>query len=303
MTAVITGGTSFLGCALIAELLARGEACYAIVRPESANLSKLPAGAPNLHILPCALQDTGAWMRAVPECDAFYHLAWGGVGAAGRADPEIQRANVEMAEACLKAASGLGARRFLFSGSQAEYGPCDDLLTEDHPCRPDIEYGKAKLAFLQRAAEMCGGLDLEYVHLRIFSLYGPGDHPWTLVSRCVESFLRDERMPLSSCGQMWNFLHVRDAARAICDLARAELSGQRVFNIAGAESRVLREYVDRIWTLCGRRGVPAYGEYRNSLEKPRDIRPVIDRLTAATGWREQVGFDEGIREIIDSCGG
>ena len=299
MTAVITGGTSFLGHALIGELLDNGETCYALVRPGSPNLSALPTGDPRLKVIPCTLTEPAEWMRAVPGCDVFYHLAWGGAGAEGRADPLIQRANVEMAVTCLRAAGEIGAKRFLFTGSQAEYGPSDDPLDEEHPCEPMNEYGRGKLAFLRRAREMCAGMDLEYVHMRIFSLYGPGDHPTTLVARCVETFLRDGHMPLSSCEQLWNFLHVEDAARLIRLLAGADLSGHQIFNVAGEDTRPLREFVDAIWTLCGKRGSLGFGEYRNAFEKPYGINPVIGRIATATHWRQRIPFEQGIEDLID----
>ena len=298
MIAVITGGTSFIGAALSKCLLDAGVVCYAIVRPESKRISAFPQGYPGLHIVRGRLDSPETWVGEIPKCDAFFHFAWDGVSAKGRADPNIQHSNVGMAIMCLKTAARLGTKRFVFSGSQAEYGLIDGPITEDSPCTPVIEYGKGKLQFLGEAEKLCEELGIEYVHLRIFSVYGPGDHPWTLVSQCLESFTQDRVIELTSCEQTWNFLHVEDAARAIYQLANCDLKGQHVFNIAGDENIPLYRYVDIMWHLCGNRGMPAYGRYANPVERIHGIEPSIDRLKRVTGWQPQISFEDGIREMI-----
>ena len=151
--ALVTGATSFLGAALVRRLLAEGWGCRVIVRPESRGLAALPVGHPGLRVI---RGDCGApedWQAEVQGCECFFHVAWDGIGAAGRADVGIQRRNVEMAKACLRAAAAEGCGRFVFAGSQAEYGVCDGEITEATPCAPRIEYGRGKLAFLQAAEE------------------------------------------------------------------------------------------------------------------------------------------------------
>lgn len=303
MIAVVTGGTSFVGAALLKRLLDTGAECYAIVRPESRRLAMLPEGGQRLHVVRSALGDTDAWASKITKCDVFYHFAWDGVGAEGRADAQIQSRNVAMAVSCMRAAAGLGAGRFLFAGSQAEYGLRDGPITEDTPCDPVIEYGRGKLRVLHEAERLSAALGMEYVHMRIFSVYGENDHPWTLVSQCLRSFLNDQALPLSSCEQMWNFLHVEDAARAMEMLARCDLRGERVFNLASDVNLPLRRFVDEMWQLCGRRGRPAYGERPGGIEKVHGIEPVIDRLLGVIDWRPEKSFEAGIREIIEHCGG
>ena len=302
MIAVVTGGTSFIGAKLLEELLRSGAVCYALVRPESKRLPLLPR-SDRLHIVKGNLNDPASWASIIPSCDVFFHFAWDGVGAEGRANPEIQRRNVEMALTCLRAAGRLGTKRFLFSGSQAEYGPRDGIITEETSCSPAIEYGRAKLQFLEEAKKLSQEMNIEYVHLRIFSVYGPGDHPWTLVSRCLRAFSNGEETPLSSCEQMWNFLHVEDAAEAIYRLSQCDLQGSCVFNIASEDTRPLREFVNEIWQLCEKRGTPIYGGYQGGREGVHGIKPSIARMQAVTGWRQKKSFRDGIAEMVKAMEG
>ena len=105
-------------------------------------------------------------------------------------------------------------RQVSFLRVPAEYGIVDGIMGEEILCHPVSEYGKDKLEVCRRAGEDAKALGIDYIHARIFSVYGPGDHPWSLVSTCLDTFLKGGRMELGACTQQWNFLHVRDAARA-----------------------------------------------------------------------------------------
>lgn len=300
-SAVITGATSFIGNHLVRNLLAKGVECYAIVRPESRNLSALPIKNPGLHLIRGNASMPEEWAEEIPDGDAFFHFAWDGVGAEGRANPVIQERNVNMSVNCLRAASALGCRRFIFAGSQAEYGINDDFITEDTECHPKIEYGKGKLEFLRRAVPLSQELGIEYVHLRIFSVYGPGDHPWTLVSRCLDAFLRDEAVELSSCEQKWNFLYAEDAAEAVSCFGDCWLDSGPVYNIAGTETKQLREYVETMRRLCGG-GDPQYGILGQGMEPPHGIDPSVQKMQKAIGWTMKTDFEAGIRKMLELRG-
>lgn len=299
---VLTGATSFLGAALTRELLSQGHECHVIVRPGSPRLNMLPTSSERLHIHISDLHTVEAWQKEIGHCDLFYHLAWGGVGAQGRANPEIQAYNVQMAQACLLSAYEMNAKRFVFAGSQAEYGVNDELLMENLPCHPIIEYGKGKLQVLKNCSQLAKQLGIEYVHLRIFSVYGENDHPWTLVSSCINTFLQGKKVPLSACEQFWNYLYVEDAARAMYLMGVCPLTSKDpVYNIASTDTRILREFVEVIWRATGSQGEPDYGARRSALEKPHGIRPSIEKMRVATGFVPLVTFEEGIRRLVESA--
>lgn len=295
---VLTGASSFLGRALLLELMRRGEECYAIVRPQSKALGSLKEYE-GLHIVLCDMEDDAHWKENIPSCDVFFHLGWDGIGQKDRADPSIQQVNVRNAIKCVRGAAELGARRFLFSGSQAEYGIRTSITDEQAPCHPVTEYGKGKLRALEECAYLAGKLGMDYVHMRIFSVYGPNDHPWALVPDCIRTLLNNSTMELSSCTQMWNYLHVADAARCLCELGNASaLRGTNVLNVASSDTRILREFVEEIWVMTGKRGHLAFGERKNSIENPVGLYPNISKLLSLVNWRPCVQFSEGIHELI-----
>ncbi|RGY99924.1 NAD(P)-dependent oxidoreductase [Clostridium sp. AM58-1XD] len=298
MDVIITGGTSFIGLAVIRKLLAENHNIWAVVRPESANRGKLPEDE-RVHVITCGMDDMDRLsdrteLKALPE-KVFLHMAWEGVGSAGRSDPSIQKKNIENSLKAIEAAERLSCRRFIFSGSQAEYGIHRDAMTEKSECRPVSEYGKAKLEFGRKAAKNCR--EMEYVHCRIFSVYGPGDHPWSLVSTCMRTFLENGHMELGECTQKWNFLYIDDMAEAVAALLfnRGETGG--IYNIAGDDTRVLREFVEEMHDVCEKKGSFSYGKRAPNAEGPASLMPDISKIKSVTGWKPRTAFCDGIEKI------
>ena len=300
MNVIVTGGTSFIGLAVIRKLLESGHEVWAAVRPGSANKDKLPSHE-RLHTFSCSLEEVGdlpftqeGKRLAARKDKAFLHMAWDGVGSAGRSDKNIQEQNIRNSIKAAEAAQALGCGRFLFSGSQAEYGVHREVMTEDAPCAPVSEYGKAKLEFGKRAEELCRKSGMEYVHCRIFSVYGPGDHPWSLVNSCIRAFEEGGCMKLGECTQKWNFLYIDDAAEAIAALLTSEKAISGIYNIAGNDTRVLREFIEEIYEICGKKGSFVYGTRGFNAEGPASLIPDISRVEKTAGWEPAVSFREGI---------
>ena len=195
-----------------------------------------------------ALADDGA-----PLIDAWIHFAWDGVGSAGRSDTNIQIENIQNAKKAYLYAKLLGARKFLFAGSQAEYG-----IGNHRVPMPVSPYGKAKLAFGRWAteqsllAEIYDDAPMQFIHMRIYSVYGSGDHETSLVNTVLRAALRHEAITLGPCEQRWNYLEVHDLARAIRILLSSEDTRTGIYDIAGSDSRMLKKYVIAMNAIAAR---------------------------------------------------
>lgn len=300
MKFIVTGATSFIGSHTVKMLLEQGHQVCAVVRPGSSNADKLEYHD-NLSVV---WQDLSGLNRLIEdkECrdaDIFLHFGWDGIGSAGRNDPEIQKKNLEHSMQAVKTAQELGCGRFLFSGSQAEYGIHRDAMTETSSCSPVSEYGKAKLEFGRLAMAELKGAQMDFIHARIFSVYGPGDHPWSLVNTALSTFLSGGHMELGECTQKWNFLYIEDMAGAVISLALGLAPRQSgVYNIAGNDTRILREFVEEMYELCGKRGSFSYGLRPPNAEGPASLIPDIKKIEEATGWKPAVSFADGIRSML-----
>ena len=222
------------------------QAAVAVPARSSAPAVTAPPSATHLP-LP-ALADDPA-----PLIDAWIHFAWDGVGSAGRSDTNIQIENIQNAKKAYLYAKLLGARKFLFAGSQAEYGRGNHRVP-----LPVSPYGKAKLSFGRWAteqsllSEIYDDAPMQFIHMRIYSVYGSGDHETSLVNTVLRAALRHEAVTLGPCEQRWNYLEVHDLARAIRILLSSEDTRTGIYDIAGSDSRMLKKYVIAMNAIAAR---------------------------------------------------
>lgn len=297
MKFVITGATSFIGLELIDYLLAHNHSVVAVCRQDSKGLSFIPHEA---EIVVSKMCDYGRLCDAIPKADVFVNLAWGGTGHDGRNVVDIQNENITYTIAAMHAAGKMGCKVFIEAGSQAEYGATTEPQTEDSNCNPFSEYGKAKLKVKQELFNLSEQLDIKYIHLRIFSLFGEKDHPWTLIMSAVDKMLKNEQLDLSPCTQNWNFLYVKDAVRMItilCENAVDNISFKHeVYNIASDDTRQLKEFVERIKFLTGSSSILNYGA--NIPHNYVSLQPNMRKTIDAIGFTEFHNFDDVICRIV-----
>lgn len=299
---VITGATGFLGSNLARLFLAQGASVYALVRPDSKKTNNLPQHK-NFHIVHCSLSNVLDCVTEIGGADGFFHFAWGGVNREEIDSSTVQEANVSGSLDCVKAAHALGCHVFMDAGSRVEYGAADKEMSEDLDCSPLNEYGKAKLRFYQQAKPICESYGLIYYHLRFFSVYGNGDHPWSIISTLVRDLPAGKTVSLSACLHRWNFMYIEDAVRAVHALYEAGMqkqSGEWIVNIAGGDTRVLRSFVEEIHELAEKRGELAFGSFEQAKEGALSICPTLECLFKLTegNYREQYSFREGILEMM-----
>lgn len=308
---VITGATGFIGRNVARVFLEQGAQVYALARPGSPNLGLLPddRGLPGkLHVIACPLERVLGSVGEIGQADAFLHFAWGGVNRTEIDSPAVQAANISASLDCAEAARRLGCRGFMDAGSRVEYGiVADGVMTEMLECHPVNEYGKAKLAFYEQAKPLFQIWGMTYYHLRFFSVYGLGDHPWSIISTLVRELPKGGTVSLSACRHDWNFMDIEDAAQAVLQLYLGWESRQgesHIVNVASADTRELRSFVEEIHRLCDGRGVLEFGTFVQAKEGALSIRPVIEELYRLTDgrWCERYSFAAGIGRMLQGPG-
>jgi dihydroflavonol-4-reductase len=118
MKALVTGGSGFIGSAVVAELLKRGQPMRALVRrkDQPGNLAGLP-----VELVEGDLLDGDSLRRALDGCDRVYHLA--AVYANWLPDRRvILRANVDGTRNLLQACLERKVERVVYTSSVAALG-------------------------------------------------------------------------------------------------------------------------------------------------------------------------------------
>lgn len=299
MKFIITGATSFIGVELTRYALSMGDEVIAVCRKGSAGIPKL-GEHPNLKIVHSELSEYANLSGQIDKGQVFVNLAWEGTGHGGRNVSDIQQDNIAHSLEAIKVAAGIGCTLFVEAGSQAEYGTVLEKISETTPCNPFSEYGKAKLAVKEQGSKVANALGMKYLHLRIFSLYGEEDHPWTLVMSSLKKMVNNEPIDLSPCTQNWNFLYVKDAVKQIYLLCQYALRNpnykSEVFNIASKDTRVLKDFVTEMYSLSQSKSALNYGAITPANVVSLD--PDTSKTEAATGFISDYVFKDIINNII-----
>lgn len=297
MKFVITGATSFIGLELTEYLLANGHSVIAVCRPNSKGLTSIPKG---VEVVSSEMENYGNLYNDIMQADVFINLAWGGTGHDGRNVVDVQKENIAYTTAAFFAAEKMGCKLFLEAGSQAEYGSTTEPQSEDSPCNPFSEYGKAKLRVKEELFKLSEQMDMKYIHLRIFSMFGENDHPWTLVMSAIDKMLRNEKVDLSPCTQNWNFIYIKDAVRIITSLCEKTVENpdfkHEVYNIASENTRVLKDFVVRMKELTNSTSELNFGAMipANFVS----LQPDMSKTKSAAGIISNYTFDDVIKIIV-----
>ena len=284
---IVTGAAGFTGCNLVERLLAAGYFVYCVVRENSAHNKRLENLA-NVQLVYADLAEYKNLYQQIQEpCEVFFHLAWQG----GRYDFAAQYQNVEDTLGVLEAAKKIGCKRFVCTGSQAEYGPQKGLITEETCPHPIDAYGSAKLAACILTRQRAMDLGIEWIWGRIFSLYGKYEAETRMLPALVKSLRENKDFQMATDGrQNWDYLYVSDGAEALIALLEKGKTGE-IYNIAHGNYRMMREFVGLVEKFVGNTACVVYDETNISLYS---LQPSSEKLKRDTGWLPQVEFCSGL---------
>ena len=286
---IVTGAAGFLGCNLVERLMQEDDVhISAVVRPDSPHNVRF-ISPKRLTIVPADLSEYARLDEMIDEaCDVFFHLAWQG----GRYDFAEQYGNIADTIGALEAAACLGCKRFICTGSQAEYGRQTALITEETCPHPADAYGAAKLAACALSRQRAADLGVAWIWGRVFSLYGRYEQEGRMLPALVKSLRSEQPFALSSSGeQNWDYLYAADAADALLALAEQGRAGE-IYNIANGDYRPLRDYIEEARGVIAPQCDVTYGAADADVVS---LQPSVEKICRDTGWQPMTDFVDGLR--------
>lgn len=293
----VTGPTGAIGIALVQECIKRQIEVYAICRPGSARVKRIPEND-LVHIVECSLEDMEQMDTAgIPSCDVFYHFGWAATIGDARNDTRLQTNNIRYTIDAVNLAKRLGCEAFIGSGSQAEYGRVEGKLSAQTPVFPENGYGIAKLCAGQMSRIECEKLGMRHVWTRILSVYGPCDSDKTMITTTIKKLFAGERPALTAGEQQWDYLYSADAARAMLAIGEKGQSG-KVYCVGGGKARPLKEYMTEMRDQIDPSAELGLGEIPYGSKQVMYLCADISELTKDTGFQPETDFSAGIAETI-----
>lgn len=293
--AIVTGATSFLGRTVAEYLLSKNYVVFGMIRPESdklnliqdirgLNIVKLDFDKVRSSDFLCVNDlDLSKLIEEVKEKNydiSLLHFGWG--ATLDRSNFMKQMLNVDMSMKVLEFAKILGAKRFIFAGSQAEMS--------------ETPYGVAKKQFATFAEDDLSDSDMSFIHLRIFSVYGKGDRDTSLIMTLLKLCKENKDVGLSSCNYDWNFLYINDFTRMIYKMIEKDVDSG-TYDIASCDTRLLKDYVIEAHKVLKAKNKLNFGERPDSIET--FATPDISSTLKAIGKFTFTKFSEGIIEMVN----
>lgn len=298
---ILTGATSMIGVSVIECLLKGGvEKIYAIVRPNSTKLNRIPK-SDRVDVILCEIDDYLKLSEVInSKCDVFYHFAWKGAGRFEERNGslDVQCSNIQYTLDSIKAADKCGCRTFVGAGSQAEFGIHDmDAITPNTAVDPVQPYGIAKYTAGKMVREYARNHNMNCFWVRIFSCYGFHDSDSTLVKSTIMKLLDGQKPSFTPAEQRWDYLNSADAAKALC-LIGNQTRGNKVYCLGSGKARSLREYIEDIRDAIDLKLELGIGDIPYPEGVVMNICASISDITKDTNWVPEIEFSEGIKEIV-----
>ncbi len=298
MRCFVTGASGFLGSWLVRQLLERGHSVTVLMRGEP-QAQRVGDWLDRVRLVRGSLESTEVLREQLAQetIDVFFHLAWSGVTAEYRNDTEQIFTNVVGGLRLWELARDIGCKHWIGLGSQAEYGPSEEVMHEDLDPKPVTAYGVAKLASGMLTGKMSEMAGIRHTWVRLLAIYGPEDDPRHLIPSVIQTLCAGRKPALTRGEQKWDYLYVEDAARALCSIAEARATG--TLNLASGETIELRRLVEQIRDLVNSHLPLGFGDVPYRTDQVMHLEADISRLQSATGWKPETSLEVGLRRTVE----
>jgi len=295
---LVTGGSGFVGRAVLRELERRG--LGPVVAPSSADFDLTRA-------------DDVAALFDTHRPRLVLHLAArvGGIGANRRYPADLYLGNLLMGTYVIDEARRAGTPKTVVVGTICSYPKITPVpfqegsLWDGYPEETNAPYGVAKKALLVQAQANRAQYGQNVVYLMPTNLYGPGDkfHPDVshvipaLIKKCVEAVEagRDEVEVWGTGAASREFLYVADAARAIVD-ATEQYDGADPVNIGSGEELPVRRLAEMIAEAAGFGGTLRWNPSQPDGQPRRQLDTSLARKLF--GFQATTPLKEGLRQTV-----
>lgn len=293
---LVTGAGGFIGKHLIKRLRALEAETYAATGPISSNspVSCDPLWeSPWLVFDVCERESVQAAVDAVTP-DVVFHLAAVGVTHSVSDAMRVLTVNAGGAVNLLEALRGSGVQKVVLVGTSHEYGPQEAMERLD----PFSAYAASKVAAWAFGRMYWRAHKLPVVTVRPFHVYGPGQAERALIPAAVWAGLGGEDFAMTRGEQERDFVHVKDIVAGMTAVAETPgIEGESV-DLGTGIGHLVREAVDRIWSMTKARGEVQAGRLPYRAGEPMSLIADADRAEALTGWRAAVPFEEGLSGLV-----
>lgn len=309
---LVTGGTGFIGSALVRRLLSTGQTVRILDNNSRGSATRLSDVAGDVEFIEADIRDSSAVGKATKGVDSVIHLAYVNGTEFFYSQPELVldiaiRGMLNVIDAC----RSHGVRDMVLASSSEAYQtppliptPENIPLVVPDVMNPRYSYGGGKLACELMAINYGRSSFDRMTIFRPHNVYGP-DMGWEhvlpqFVCRAVSAIKNTPNGPVDfqiqgNGSETRAFVHIEDFVTGLMlQIQRGEHLS--VYHIGNPEEITIRQVVHEVFHILGREP-----RLKNGPLTPGSVRrrcPDITKL-CHLGYSPSISFKEGLPELVN----
>jgi UDP-glucuronate 4-epimerase len=312
MHVIVTGGAGFIGSNLIGQLFRQFPGIkitcidnfddFYSVDLKQFNIRDFKPD-PGFHFLYTDIATATAeeLYETIPDpVDVIVHIAAkAGVRPSIENPLAYQQTNVIGLQHLLDFTKAKQIKQFVFASSSSVYGINSHFpWKEEEQLMPISPYAMTKLA-----GEMLGHVysklfGIRFIALRFFTVYGPSQRPDLAIHKFTKAILKGEPITMYGDGSTSrDYTYVDDTVQGIIAAMQYEQSNFEVINIGNNYSISLKELIQSIEEVTGRKAV-----IEQMPEQPGDVPKTFADIAKAKqllGYNPQIQLKDGLQKFYE----
>lgn len=294
---LITGITGFLGSHIAENLISNNISIVGLKRKNS-NIWRCEDFKDKIDWV--NILDDGSFIDELANhsFDTIIHCAWIGVESNDRDNWTEQIKNVTFLVDLLESAKILKVKKIIFLGSQAEYGIINNKIAEDFQTNALSAYAACKLACLEVLKSFSTINDINWVWLRLFSVFGEKENTNWLIPSLINSMLSKNEMSFTLGEQKYAYLYIKDYAEIMRKIAIKDIESG-IYNVSSNQTRTIRSLIEDIKDIVNPEFVLNFGVLNYRSGQSMHMEGDMQKLNAQIGEIEFSNYKIALQNTLN----
>ena len=298
---LITGATGFLGSHIAENLISNNIKVIGLKRHTS-DIWRCDAVRDKIDWIDIPRDGIFTNEFSNHEFDTIIHAAWIGVESNDRNNWTEQSKNISFLIDLLEIAKKNKVKKIIFLGSQAEYGSLNNIVSEDESTNALNAYAATKLACLELLKSFSNLNNINWVWLRLFSVFGDKENDNWLIPSLVQTMLNGKEMNFTLGNQKYAYLYIKDFAEILQRIVVSDINSG-VYNLSSNEPRTIRSLIEDIKAIVNPEFCLNFGalEYREgqSMHIEGNVQKLVSQIGTMPCSDYRVAIENTLKYYLD----
>jgi len=254
LTYLVTGGAGFIGRAVAEKLLQDNHQVYIIDNFSTGYKSNIPKKS--IFIEGDFSEDGIIEKLANIKFDVIFHIGGQSSGEISYEDPEYDlNTNTLSTLKLLRYANKTGCKKFVYASTMSVYGEQNnqEQFSEEDEVNPKSFYSVGKLASEKYMKIFSQQFDIDFVSLRYFNVYGPGQNLENLKQGMVSIYLKqfldgsfEKVIVKGDLNRFRDLIYIDDVVNITIESSKNNAFTNKVINVGTGKKTTVNEILTLI---------------------------------------------------------